>query len=217
MSIWPVRLFIVVGSLLAALSCCLEIVVGPPDGSEGGAPAGWLSLVMLLLLSAAVLALGSSGASDQVIGVAMIIGVLVLIVAGIPIAVSLLLAGFAGIGAAQGRCGDRSANSGPGGTGNDLGVCIRRHPVIRFDGPVCQRLRDWTGQFPRLPRDCSDEYAEAWEFRPWPRMPSLLQSPAYLLHRPRSLPGSQCQRWCDRAMTFALPLASRQVRRFLAC
>ena len=83
MSIWPVRLFIVVGSLLAALSCCLEIVVGPPDGSEGGAPAGWLSIPMLLLLSAAVLALGSSGASDQVIGVAMIIGVLVLIVTGI--------------------------------------------------------------------------------------------------------------------------------------
>ncbi len=99
MVVWPIRFFIVVGALLAAISCGLEF---RRSASEKAAALEWRFFLLPLLLVAGVVWLQLTGASDGIIGISMIIGVLILIVTGMPIAVALLLTGFTGIGLMKG-------------------------------------------------------------------------------------------------------------------
>lgn len=104
--IWPIKLLLAFGAVVAAAAFAgqlggslihmIQLGARGADAEERrGRRAFWL---LPLALIATVAALWHYGASDQMLGISMIVIVLVLIAMGTPIALALLLTGFLGIG-----------------------------------------------------------------------------------------------------------------------
>lgn len=93
--VWPVKLIVVVGSVVAALECLREAYVhwSSPEKSKWR----WLALIVPLAIALVVIALWSGDAEPRTIGTLMILVVLGLIALGMPIAIALLLVGFLGL------------------------------------------------------------------------------------------------------------------------
>jgi tripartite ATP-independent transporter DctM subunit len=97
-TVWPIKLLLVVGSAAAALVLVRQLVeqvrgslASPADARRALAPLGAAAFALL----AALLWFGD--AEPRTVGVAMIAAALALIVLGMPIAVALLTSGFLGL------------------------------------------------------------------------------------------------------------------------
>jgi tripartite ATP-independent transporter DctM subunit len=97
-TVWPIKLLIVVGSAVAALELLRQLAAQVRRSIASGADAR-RALVPLgvVALAAALAVLWNADVDPRTVGVAMIAGALALIVLGMPIAVSLLVTGFAGL------------------------------------------------------------------------------------------------------------------------
>src|SRR5690606_35845188 len=100
---WPIKLLVVVGSVAAALELLRQVVArwraaqaAPPDSGR------WLAVAGVVLIAAVVAALVAADAGPRTVGVAMIALTLALIVAGMPIAITLLCVGFLGLSVLRG-------------------------------------------------------------------------------------------------------------------
>jgi tripartite ATP-independent transporter DctM subunit len=98
-SVWPIKLIVFVGALVAAVECgrcavsdLAERATGP---ASGGTRLKALFIPAVVALACALLWFGD--VSPRLVGAAMIALLLALIVFGVPIAISLLLTGFLGI------------------------------------------------------------------------------------------------------------------------
>jgi len=96
--VWPIKLLLVVGSVVAALELVRQIAnhVRSSIAGGGGAlrsvvPAALIAVVLI------VVALWSGDVEPRTVGVAMIALVVVSIVLGMPIAIALLFSGFLGL------------------------------------------------------------------------------------------------------------------------
>lgn len=100
-TVWPIKLLIVIGAVVAGLECLRELFASffGRDGSAEMAhrARAWLAVIVPVLLLALAALLWSAGAEPRVIGGAMIVSVLVLIALGMPIAIALLVIGFLGL------------------------------------------------------------------------------------------------------------------------
>jgi tripartite ATP-independent transporter DctM subunit len=104
-SVWPIKLIVFVGALVAAVECgrcavsdLAERATGPAAGEArlaGGTRLKALLIPAVVALACALLWFGD--VSPRLVGAAMIALLLALIVFGVPIAFSLLLTGFLGI------------------------------------------------------------------------------------------------------------------------
>jgi tripartite ATP-independent transporter DctM subunit len=90
-SVWPIKLIIVIGAAVAALECLLQL------GRESGHRRSWVSLVVPVAAAGLAIWLWQGDVAQQTIGVSMIIAVLGLIALGMPIAIALLITGFLGL------------------------------------------------------------------------------------------------------------------------
>ena len=101
--VWPIKLIIVVGALIAACECLREAFHGDAVGSSSPVNAGdlsqrsWAGVGVVLLMAAGVAILWLGNFSQQTVGGFMIAGVLLLIALGMPIAIALLITGFVGL------------------------------------------------------------------------------------------------------------------------
>ena len=98
-SVWPIKLIVFVGALVAAVECG-RCAASDLAARAAGSTAGWARLKALIVPAvivgaSALLWLGDM--SPRLVGTAMIALLLTLIVSGVPIAFSLLVAGFLGI------------------------------------------------------------------------------------------------------------------------
>ena len=90
-SVWPIKLIIVVGAAVAAFEFILQCVRGVENRRS------WIAIVVPVVLAILVTSLWQADAAPQTMGMFMIIAVLVLIALGMPIAIALLITGFLGI------------------------------------------------------------------------------------------------------------------------
>ena len=101
--VWPIKLIIVVGALIAACECLREAFHGDAARSSsqvnasGVSQRSWAGVGVVLLLAAGVAILWLGNFSQQTVGGFMIAGVLLLIALGMPIAIALLITGFVGL------------------------------------------------------------------------------------------------------------------------
>ncbi len=98
-SVWPIKLIVVVGALAAALACG-RCAAADLSSREAGAAVGAARLKALIvpgLIALVCLQLWLGDPSPRLVGGAMIALLLALIAFGMPIAFSLLLTGFLGI------------------------------------------------------------------------------------------------------------------------
>jgi tripartite ATP-independent transporter DctM subunit len=99
-SVWPIKLIVVIGALAAALACgrsAAADLAARVDGAAAGV-ARLKALIVPALVALVILLLWLGDPGPRLVGVAMIALLLALIVLGVPIAFSLLLTGFLGIG-----------------------------------------------------------------------------------------------------------------------
>lgn len=97
--VWPVKLFVFAGSLIAAIECLRQLFRHASNALHGReALKRALFTLLPVLLGSLIVLLFKFDTSDQNTGIAMIGLVLFLIMMGMPIAIALLLAGFLGIG-----------------------------------------------------------------------------------------------------------------------
>lgn len=94
-SVWPIKLIIVVGAAVAAIECLRQLVRGG-DGVTGSG-FSWSALVVPVVLAVLAAWLWNADVSQQTIGTLMILAVLGLIALGTPIAIALLITGFVGL------------------------------------------------------------------------------------------------------------------------
>jgi len=102
-SVWPIKAILVLGALVVAVELFRQLTASTPPapasaGVRGGRPIAWFALLGPLAIAAVVLLVWFFGAEPRMIGGLMIASVLVLISLGMPIAISLLLTGFLGLG-----------------------------------------------------------------------------------------------------------------------
>lgn len=90
-SVWPIKLIIVIGAAVTAIEFLLQIF------RRNVNKRSWISVVVPLALAILVALLWQTGASQQTIGACMIVAVLALISLGMPIAIALMITGFLGI------------------------------------------------------------------------------------------------------------------------
>ena len=90
-SVWPIKLIIVVGAVVAALECAARLVQSGEHGRT------WLPLLVPVALALVAAWLWQADVSQQTIGTFMILAVLALIALGMPIAIALLITGFLGL------------------------------------------------------------------------------------------------------------------------
>ncbi|HMB72987.1 MAG TPA: TRAP transporter large permease subunit [Gammaproteobacteria bacterium] len=90
-SVWPIKLIIVIGAAVTALECVLQLVRGRSHQRS------WWSIIVPVVLAILAVWLWRSGVSQQTIGGFMILAVLALIALGTPIAIALLITGFLGL------------------------------------------------------------------------------------------------------------------------
>jgi tripartite ATP-independent transporter DctM subunit len=95
--VWPIKLLIVVGCAVAALVLAWRFVASDAHAVTAREPRRWLVAVVALGSAVGVALLWSGDVEPRAVGVAMIVLVVVAIVLGLPIAFSLLLAGFLGL------------------------------------------------------------------------------------------------------------------------
>ena len=96
--VWPIKALLVAGSTAAALELLRQLAIqlrrsfaAPADARRVLAPVGVVVLALLLA------ALWYGDVEPRTVGIAMIVATLGMIVLGMPIAISLLSAGFAGL------------------------------------------------------------------------------------------------------------------------
>jgi len=104
--VWPLRLIVLGGALLAAVTYLLQLSRGLLDlgrllrarrqGSERR-PVGWLAIVVLAGALALVVVTASSDLSRVQIGMLSLVGLLIIICLGVDIAIGLITVGFVGI------------------------------------------------------------------------------------------------------------------------
>jgi C4-dicarboxylate transporter, DctM subunit len=122
--VWPIKLLLVAGSVIAALELLRQLIVNLSPGRAGSEEAGaqrwffgvsaarpefsagqadprdrrraWVAAVPVVL-AVAVLALWLGGAEPRTVGVVLIALVLAMIALGMPIAIALLMIGFLGL------------------------------------------------------------------------------------------------------------------------
>ncbi len=98
-AVWPIKLLIVVGSVVAALELLRQAVIRIRRAAQGPSDARcWLALVALVAATLLVLLLWRADVEPRTVGIAMVGLVVVTIVLGLPIAIALLLCGFLGLG-----------------------------------------------------------------------------------------------------------------------
>jgi tripartite ATP-independent transporter DctM subunit len=95
--VWPIKLLIVVGCIVAALVLGWRFVASDAHAMTGREPRRWFVAGIVLVSAVGVALLWSGDVEPRTVGVAMIALVVVAIVLGLPIAFSLLLAGFLGL------------------------------------------------------------------------------------------------------------------------
>jgi len=102
-SVWPIKLIIVVGAAFACLECLREALQGGEPGLPRpgqAAPArtsSWGGIAVPLLIGIVCAFLWQADVAQQTIGIVMIVCVLALIGLGMPIAIALLISGFLGL------------------------------------------------------------------------------------------------------------------------
>jgi TRAP-type C4-dicarboxylate transport system permease small subunit len=96
--VWPIKLLVIVGAAAAALELLRQAVVrwraaqsAPPESGR------WLAAAAVVVIAAAVAVLLAADAAPRTVGVAMIALTLAFVVAGMPIAITLLCVGFLGL------------------------------------------------------------------------------------------------------------------------
>ena len=95
--ITPIKFIVVLGAVTAALSCLLSLGVRREEKSHTA--GAWLAAGLAVAVTAMVVAVAwNLGLSDRAIGALAIAVVLAFIALGMPIAIALLLVGFAGLG-----------------------------------------------------------------------------------------------------------------------
>ncbi len=93
----PVKLIVVVGSVVAAISFLAQLRSTTAANLNRG--DAWLRTGLLSIALAALVAIAwNAGLSDRAIGALAIVAVLVFIASGMPIAIALLSVGFVGLG-----------------------------------------------------------------------------------------------------------------------
>ena len=90
-SVWPIKLIIVLGAAVAALECLLQFFRGAGDRRV------WWSIFIPVVVAVLSVWLWQGGVTQQTVGAFMILAVLALIALGMPIAVALLITGFLGL------------------------------------------------------------------------------------------------------------------------
>jgi len=90
-SVWPIKLIIVVGAAVAALECLIQF------GTGSGQKRSWASLIVPVVLAVLATWLWQADVSHQSVGILMIAAVLALIALGMPIAFALLITGYLGL------------------------------------------------------------------------------------------------------------------------
>ena len=96
--VWPIKLLLVAGSLIAALELARQFVVRARVSLAGAAAvARLLTPLVVVVMVLFVAALWHGDIEPRVIGIAMIAVAVVAIVLGMPIAIALLFSGFLGV------------------------------------------------------------------------------------------------------------------------
>src|SRR5690606_30428119 len=95
--VWPVKLLIVIGAAAAALELMRQAVSRWRAARAAPDRGQWLAAAGIVVIVAVVAALIGSDAGPRTVGIVMIVLTLGLIVAGMPIAITLLCVGFLGL------------------------------------------------------------------------------------------------------------------------
>src|SRR5690606_13319569 len=95
--VWPVKLRIVIGAAAAALELMRQAVSRWRAARAAPDRGQWLAAAGIVVIVAVVAALIGSDAGPRTVGIVMIVLTLGLIVAGMPIAITLLCVGFLGL------------------------------------------------------------------------------------------------------------------------
>lgn len=93
--VWPIKLIIFVGAVVAAIECALK--AWSEFTADGQSHSRGLALIPIALIAIVSTLLWTSGAEPRLVGGMMIVIVLSMIALGMPIAISLLLTGFLGL------------------------------------------------------------------------------------------------------------------------
>jgi len=97
-AVWPIKLLILVGCAVSAVVLVVRFVRSDAHAVTAREPHRWLVASAAALAVAGVALLWTGDVEPRTVGVAMIVLVVISIVLGLPIAFSLLLAGFLGLG-----------------------------------------------------------------------------------------------------------------------
>ncbi len=96
-AVWPIKLVIVVGCVVSVVVLARQVVTAMVRAFATVEPRRWLVVAAVLFTAVAVAMLARGDVEPRTVGVAMIVLVVAAIVAGLPIAFSLLLTGFLGL------------------------------------------------------------------------------------------------------------------------
>lgn len=94
-SVWPIKLLVLVGSVVAAVECGRRAWIR--FTAPGASASRGLALIVPALIFIVSALLFTSNAEPRLVGAAMIVMVLTVIALGMPIAIALLLTGFLGL------------------------------------------------------------------------------------------------------------------------
>ncbi|HVY66221.1 MAG TPA: TRAP transporter large permease subunit [Gammaproteobacteria bacterium] len=95
--VWPIKLLIVLGSVVAALVLLRQIALDLRVALHGAGVRGWLAPLAVVLGALLFAVLWQADLEPRTVGLAMIALVVVAIVIGMPIAIALLLGGLLGL------------------------------------------------------------------------------------------------------------------------
>ena len=103
--IWPFKLLIVAGAAATTVEFAIRCVrdAARSAGNRGTAGAGWGWLAMLVAFVAAVYLIATGDLANAEIGALSVLCMLILIYAGMPIGLALIVLGFAGIWVIKGN------------------------------------------------------------------------------------------------------------------
>jgi tripartite ATP-independent transporter DctM subunit len=96
-AVWPIKLLIVVGCVVSIVVLARQAAAALARAFATAEPRRWHVAAAVLLAGLAVAMLATGDVEPRSVGVAMIVLVVAAIVVGLPIAFSLLLAGFIGL------------------------------------------------------------------------------------------------------------------------
>ena len=96
--VWPIKLLIVAGSLVAAIELLRQLVIHSRQTTQGaGDMRRWLAPFAVVVVAVLVALLWRADVEPRTVGLAMIGLVVAMIVLGMPIAIALLLSGLLGL------------------------------------------------------------------------------------------------------------------------